>query len=637
MENIKTYGASGAWGWPLVVSCYTPEIMSYNQAGSFPLKWISPYRWENLFNLFDPPEAASGVIPRQSVEGIVVSGWISGNGTGVIDPIFRLSGVQLSPTSSGNYSLVLKDGTGTTLFTSSFEARFVGIEGEEQDPYYFTVVLPYASSASSVSLWNGTILLDQIAATSYAPQVQVISPNGGETAGTLFTIAWTAYDPDADPLTFIVFYSGDDGLTWTPVSPRITETYYTVDASRLPGGTQSLIRVVASDEFHTSSDESDGPFSVPQKSPLDVMADCVGLSEEGTINLGQTIILKSRGFDPEDGRLNDSAFMWTSTLNGALGAGKTLAIASLRPGVHNITLIAADSHGNNSTHSFEVTVVHHDVTVTSINPEKTVIGAGYDLALNVTLRNQGLSPENVSLTLIFYEIDASFVHVELYGSSTSGWGTDQTRLTRPGPTIRVRQWDAIQLTLHSVDKFLCDFFVDYNGDGAPTEGEPRSPDFISTVEYRFVADTPGTFVYYCSYHSSVMFGTFVVDEPDILSYYQDRVPNEEILGSAQQEYSLRQHANFTNGYYAIGVFAGPVFNEVKILDNVQTEGLIIVTVPGDVEGDRDVDIFDIVRMAGVYGLTKPNPSYHPNCDIDGDGDIDIFDIVIAAGHYGDSW
>jgi hypothetical protein len=34
---------------------------------------------------------------------------------------------------------------------------------------------------------------------------------------------------------------------------------------------------------------------------------------------------------------------------------------------------------------------------------------------------------------------------------------------------------------------------------------------------------------------------------------------------------------------------------------------------------------------------RSDPDFHPDCDIDGDGDIDIFDIVVAASHYGESW
>ena len=58
---------------------------------------------------------------------------------------------------------------------------------------------------------------------------------------------------------------------------------------------------------------------------------------------------------------------------------------------------------------------------------------------------------------------------------------------------------------------------------------------------------------------------------------------------------------------------------------------------GDFDGDRDVDIFDIVVIAGVYGVSRPDPRYDESCDVDNDGDIDIFDIVAAAGNYGKSY
>ena len=66
-------------------------------------------------------------------------------------------------------------------------------------------------------------------------------------------------------------------------------------------------------------------------------------------------------------------------------------------------------------------------------------------------------------------------------------------------------------------------------------------------------------------------------------------------------------------------------------------GWVFVTIPGDVDGDRDVDIYDIVSMAGSYGTNEGEPDYEVNYDIEGDGDIDIFDIVSAAGNYGESW
>ncbi len=94
---------------------------------------------------------------------------------------------------------------------------------------------------------------------------------------------------------------------------------------------------------------------------------------------------------------------------------------------------------------------------------------------------------------------------------------------------------------------------------------------------------------------------------------------------------------FIKGNYTIVTVAWPVPNETDTTDNTLVDGWIFVTIRGDVNGDRDVDIFDIVRITGVYRAKKTDPQYNPNYDLDGDGDIDIFDIVIVAGNYGDSW
>ncbi|MCW3985479.1 MAG: C25 family cysteine peptidase [Candidatus Bathyarchaeota archaeon] len=88
------------------------------------------------------------------------------------------------------------------------------------------------------------------------------------------------------------------------------------------------------------------------------------------------------------------------------------------------------------------------------------------------------------------------------------------------------------------------------------------------------------------------------------------------------------------GNYTISANATSVLGETDMADNTMVNGTIIITIVGDVDGDRDVDIYDIVRMAGIYGVSQPDPRYDPNCDIDGDGDIDIYDIVAAAGNYG---
>ena len=96
--------------------------------------------------------------------------------------------------------------------------------------------------------------------------------------------------------------------------------------------------------------------------------------------------------------------------------------------------------------------------------------------------------------------------------------------------------------------------------------------------------------------------------------------------------------SFSYGNYTVSIALDPVLNESDIDDNILAAFQeVCVTIPGDVDADHDVDIFDIVLIAGCYGSSKGDPEYIANCDIDGDEDVDIFDIVAATGHYGESW
>ena len=60
--------------------------------------------------------------------------------------------------------------------------------------------------------------------------------------------------------------------------------------------------------------------------------------------------------------------------------------------------------------------------------------------------------------------------------------------------------------------------------------------------------------------------------------------------------------------------------------------------PGDIDHDLDVDIFDVVRAAGIYGCTSSDPEWNPHCDIaEPFGAIDIFDVVMIAMSYGEEY
>jgi hypothetical protein len=62
-----------------------------------------------------------------------------------------------------------------------------------------------------------------------------------------------------------------------------------------------------------------------------------------------------------------------------------------------------------------------------------------------------------------------------------------------------------------------------------------------------------------------------------------------------------------------------------------------LTIPSDVDGRFDVDLYDAVGLLIHYGAKEGQLQYNPVCDIDGDGDIDLYDAVILLTHYGQKY
>ncbi|MCJ7470124.1 hypothetical protein MUO74_06460 [Candidatus Bathyarchaeota archaeon] len=93
---------------------------------------------------------------------------------------------------------------------------------------------------------------------------------------------------------------------------------------------------------------------------------------------------------------------------------------------------------------------------------------------------------------------------------------------------------------------------------------------------------------------------------------------------------------FARGDYTVWAYAEPVAGETNTADNAYVDGIITVTMQGDLNADNVVDIFDIVRVAVAFGAVPTDPNWDPNADINGDNIIDIFDIVIVGIHFGET-
>jgi len=91
---------------------------------------------------------------------------------------------------------------------------------------------------------------------------------------------------------------------------------------------------------------------------------------------------------------------------------------------------------------------------------------------------------------------------------------------------------------------------------------------------------------------------------------------------------------FALGNYTVKAVADTVPGETNTANNVLTYYKIAVTIPGDLNGDFQVDLADLVLLAKAYGSRPGDPNWNSNADLACRGIIDLTDLVTLAMHYG---
>jgi hypothetical protein len=86
--------------------------------------------------------------------------------------------------------------------------------------------------------------------------------------------------------------------------------------------------------------------------------------------------------------------------------------------------------------------------------------------------------------------------------------------------------------------------------------------------------------------------------------------------------------SFATGSYTISANATQVQYETDIADNAVIDGVVKVTIPGDVTGDFYVSIQDATQI-GLYWMQTVPPAPR-NVDINGDGIISIKDATLVG-------
>jgi hypothetical protein len=92
--------------------------------------------------------------------------------------------------------------------------------------------------------------------------------------------------------------------------------------------------------------------------------------------------------------------------------------------------------------------------------------------------------------------------------------------------------------------------------------------------------------------------------------------------------------SFNKGNYTLWAYAWPVPGETDTADNTFIDGLVIISIPGDINADTYVNVKDAVLLGAAFGSKPGDQSWNPNADINNDGFINVKDAVILGANFG---
>jgi len=92
--------------------------------------------------------------------------------------------------------------------------------------------------------------------------------------------------------------------------------------------------------------------------------------------------------------------------------------------------------------------------------------------------------------------------------------------------------------------------------------------------------------------------------------------------------------SYANGNYTLSAYAWPVAGETDTSNNLLVGGWVVVTIPGDLNGDGTVNILDAIQLSNAFLSTPGTPNWNSNADINGDGVVNILDAILLSNDFG---
>ncbi len=340
------------------------DLMSYCD-----YQWISDYTYNGMYDYMIAHPTTQAATARVEGDLLSIYGMIfPASNTATINVLRHLSSAaQIPPITAGDYAIELVDGSNKVLASYPFTADAAGEGGGEMLTFGQIVQFKPGARAVHVTRRSDHKILVSAPISAHAPvvsNVKLINAQNPVT-GTV-RLQWDANDADGDTLQYDIFYSRDGGATVQPVRMHVTAKSAQIDTTMLGGG-NALLRVIASDGFHTG--QADSPAFVMAGKPPLVMIHTPG---DGVhIHYGQLVNFSGEALDFQDDGVLPEGLVWSSQ-QGQLGTGPLLSIDNLLVGTNVITLRATNRL--NLTAEAKVTV-YVDDDLALLGPTLTVAPA----------------------------------------------------------------------------------------------------------------------------------------------------------------------------------------------------------------------------------------------------------------------
>lgn len=265
------------WKYPTLRTCY---YMDYSD--------FAPYCWAKNYPTFacDGTDYSDSYFDMsdelenpEDPDTLLVRGVINKNNTCSFKPfyIIRNTTYDVEPwnedDADNDFYFVLCDSQNNILSKTGFTPSFLNTgrqpdwDPEELDSEFFSYKIEWKKNTKRIEFQDksGVVLASRIV-SEQLPNVEVISPNGGEVynLGEKITVKWDANDLNNDNLTATIIIGDKDGEICLPINIDISGNEYVIDTNIIEIEDEYTLKIIITDGVNSAEDISDGTFTIEE-------------------------------------------------------------------------------------------------------------------------------------------------------------------------------------------------------------------------------------------------------------------------------------------------------------------------------------------------------------------------------------